>query len=158
MESTATNDGRYALVVTFEVGTDPDEAQVLVQNRVSAALASLPSAVQEQGVVTEKKSTSILQIVTLTSKNDEFDALFLSNYATINLHDELAKLTGVGDVLVFGIGEYSNAHLAESGRDAGPLPDARRCYQRHPGAEPGSLGRPDRYAAGAGRPGLPDYS
>ena len=107
MESTATNDGRYALVVTFEVGTDPDEAQVLVQNRVSAALASLPSAVQEQGVVTEKKSTSILQIVTLTSKNDEFDALFLSNYATINLHDELAKLTGVGDVLVFGIGEYS---------------------------------------------------
>ena len=107
MESTATNDGRYALVVTFEVGTDPDEAQVLVQNRVSAALASLPSAVQEQGVVTEKKSTSILQIVTLTSKNDEFDALFLSNYATINLHDELAKLKGVGDVLVFGIGEYS---------------------------------------------------
>ncbi len=107
MESTATNDGRYALVVTFEVGTDPDEAQVLVQNRVSAALASLPSAVQEQGVVTEKKSTSILQIVTLTSTDDKFDALFLSNYATINLHDELARLTGVGDVLVFGIGEYS---------------------------------------------------
>lgn len=107
MESTATNDGRYSLVVTFEVGTDPDEAQVLVQNRVSAALASLPSAVQEQGVVTEKKSTSILQIVTLTSKDDKFDALFLSNYATISLHDELAKLKGVGDVLVFGIGEYS---------------------------------------------------
>ena len=107
MQSTATNDGRYALTVTFAVGTDPNQAQILVQNRVSAALASLPSAVQQQGVVTKKASTSILQIVTLTSKDNRYDALFLSNYASINLYDVLARLPGVGDLLVFGIGEYS---------------------------------------------------
>ena len=107
MGSTSSSDGSYNLIVTFDIGTDPDTAQVLVQNRVAAAMAQLPSAVQQQGVVTSKKSTSILQIVTLQSDKNEYDALFLSNYATISIRDELARLPGVGGVVVFGIGEYS---------------------------------------------------
>ena len=107
MQSTCTSDGRYTLTVTFKVGTDLDFAQVLVQNRVSAALAQLPQAVQAQGVVTKKKSTAILQIITLTSPTDEYDALFLSNFATLQLHDKLVRLPGVSDVNVFGIGQYS---------------------------------------------------
>src|SRR4030095_6627265 len=107
MQSTCTADGRYILTVTFKVGTDLNFAQVLVQNRVSAALAQLPQAVQEQGVVTKKKSTAILQIITLTSPNSDYDALFLSNYATLQLRDKLARVEGVSDVNVFGIGQYS---------------------------------------------------
>jgi hydrophobic/amphiphilic exporter-1 (mainly G- bacteria), HAE1 family len=107
MQSTCTSDGRYTLIVTFDVGTDLDFATVLVQNRVAAAMAQLPPAVQQQGVVTKKKSTAILQIVTLTSTNKAHDALFLSNFGTIQLRDRLARLPGVGDVMVFGIGQYS---------------------------------------------------
>jgi hydrophobic/amphiphilic exporter-1 (mainly G- bacteria), HAE1 family len=107
MQSTSTNDGNYTLTVTFKVGTDLDFAQVLVQNRVAAALASLPDAVQTNGVVTRKKSTAILQIITLTSEDPHFDSLFLSNYASIRMRDVLARLPGVGDVSVFGIGQYS---------------------------------------------------
>jgi HAE1 family hydrophobic/amphiphilic exporter-1 len=107
MQSTSTNDGTYTLTVTFNIGTDVDFAQVLVQNRVAAALASLPDAVQNNGVVTKKKSTAILQIVTLTSDDPHFDSLFLSNYAAIHMRDVLARLPGVGDVNVFGIGQYS---------------------------------------------------
>ena len=93
--------------MTFQIGTDLDFAQVLVQNRVSSALASLPQAVQAQGVIVQKKSTAILQIVTLTSPDARFDSLYLSNYATIKLKDELARLPGVGNVNVFGVGQYS---------------------------------------------------
>lgn len=107
MQSTSTGDGRYTLTVTFEVGTDLDFAQVLVQNRVAAAMAQLPAAVQQQGVVTKKKETSPLQIITLAAKDDRYDALFLSNFGTLELRDKLARLPGVGDVVVFGIGEYS---------------------------------------------------
>jgi HAE1 family hydrophobic/amphiphilic exporter-1 len=107
MQSTCTSDGRYTLTVTFKVGTDLDFAQVLVQNRVAAAMSQLPVPVQQQGVVTKKKSTAILQIITLTSTNQNQDALFLSNYATIALRDKLARLPGVGDVTVFGIGQYA---------------------------------------------------
>lgn len=107
LQSTSTSDGRYTLTITFRVGTDLDLAQVLVQNRVSAALAQLPPSVQQQGVVTKKKSTAILQILTLTSTNDAHDALFLANYATLHLRDRLVRVEGVADVTVFGIGEYS---------------------------------------------------
>ena len=105
MQSYAGNDGTYTLTVTFKIGTPLDYAQVLVQNRVSSALSQLPQAVQNQGVNVEKKSTSILQIVTLTSTNH--DSLFLANYAVINLKDELARLPGVGNVAVFGAGQYA---------------------------------------------------
>ncbi len=107
MQSNCTSDGRYTLTVTFEVGTDLDFAQVLVQNRVSAALAQLPASVQQQGVVTRKKQTSPLQIITLTSKDEHLGALFLGNFATLQLRDQLARLPGVGDVVVFGMDEYS---------------------------------------------------
>src|SRR5256886_1358007 len=107
MQSNCTGDGRYTLTVTFQVGTDLDFAQVLVQNRVSAAIAQLPTPVQQQGVITKKKETSPLQIITLSSKDDRYDALFLSNFGALQLRDKLARLPGVGDVVVFGIGEYS---------------------------------------------------
>ncbi len=107
MQSYAAADGSYSLTVTFKIGTDLNFAQVLVQNRVQAALSSLPQAVQSQGVVVQKKSTAILQIVTLTSPDKRFDSLYLANYATINLKDELSRLPGVGNVNVFGAGQYA---------------------------------------------------
>lgn len=107
MESSSTNDGNYTLTVSFKIGTDPDAAQVLVQNRVSAAIAQLPDAVQTQGVVTQAKSTAILQIISLESQDDRYDALFLNNFATLNLQNELARIPGVGGVTVFGVGQYS---------------------------------------------------
>ncbi|HEV3396080.1 MAG TPA: multidrug efflux RND transporter permease subunit [Xanthobacteraceae bacterium] len=107
MQSYSAADGTYTLTVTFKIGTDLNFAQVLVQNRVSSALAQLPQAVQNQGVTVQKKSTSILMFVTLGSPGGRYDSLYLSNYATIKLKDELARLPGVGDVIVFGAGQYS---------------------------------------------------
>jgi HAE1 family hydrophobic/amphiphilic exporter-1 len=107
MESTSASDGTYSLTVTFAIGTDPDIDQVLVQNRVQLALASLPEPVQSQGVSVQKKNTAILQIVTLDSPDGKYDSLFMSNYATINLTNVLARLPGVGSVKVFGAGAYS---------------------------------------------------
>src|SRR5207237_947627 len=107
MQSYSGADGTYTLTVTFKIGTNLDFAQVLVQNRVSAALSQLPTSVQNQGVTVQKKSTSILLFVTLTSPNATYDSLFLSNYATINIRDELSRLPGVGNVTVFGAGQYS---------------------------------------------------
>ena len=107
MESTSASDGTYNLTVTFAIGTDPNIDQVLVQNRVQLALASLPEPVQAQGVSVQKKNTAILQIVTLDSPTGQYDSLFMSNYATINLVDELERLPGVGSVKVFGAGTYA---------------------------------------------------
>ncbi len=92
MQSTSASDGTYSLIVTFDIGTDLNFAQVLVQNRVAIALAQLPNAVQAQGVNVQQKSTAILQIASLTSKDGRYDSLYLSNYATINLVSELARL------------------------------------------------------------------
>src|SRR5882724_1854820 len=107
MQSYAAADGSYSLTVTFAIGTDLNAAQVLVQNRVAAAMSSLPQSVQVQGVNVQKKSTAILQIVTLTSPDRRYDSLYLANYATIRLKDEIARLPGVGNVSVFGAGQYS---------------------------------------------------
>jgi hydrophobic/amphiphilic exporter-1 (mainly G- bacteria), HAE1 family len=107
MQSYSGSDGTYTLTVTFKIGTDLNFAQVLVQNRVASALSSLPQSVQNQGVTVQKKSTAILLFVTLTSPNATYDSLFLSNYATINIRDELSRLPGVGNVTVFGAGQYS---------------------------------------------------
>jgi HAE1 family hydrophobic/amphiphilic exporter-1 len=107
MESDSTNDGRYTLTVTFQVGTDPNIAQVNVQNRVAIALPSLPQAVQRQGVTTKVQSTAILQFVTLTSSNPAHDALFLSNFANLQMQNRLARLPGVAAANVFGVGNYS---------------------------------------------------
>ncbi len=107
MQSYAGADGSYNLTVTFKIGTDLNFAQVLVQNRVSSALSSLPQAVQVQGVNVQKRSTAILQIVTLTSPDARYDSLYMSNFGAIRLKDEIARLPGVGNVTVFGAGQYS---------------------------------------------------
>ncbi|HVV69465.1 MAG TPA: efflux RND transporter permease subunit [Gammaproteobacteria bacterium] len=107
MQSTSTSSGTYNLIVTFAIGTDLNFAQVLVQNRVQAAMAQLPTPVQQQGVLVQQKSTAILQFITLTSEHNEYDGLFLNNYAAINMQDELARLPGVGNVLIFGSGTYA---------------------------------------------------
>jgi HAE1 family hydrophobic/amphiphilic exporter-1 len=107
MQSTSASDGSYTLNVTFSIGTNLDNAQILVQNRVASALSQLPQAVQAQGVTIKKISTSILLFVTLTSPDGRYDSLYLANYATINLKDELSRLPGVGNVNMFGAGQYS---------------------------------------------------
>src|SRR6202522_2086158 len=89
MQSTSASDGTYTLTVTFAIGTDLNFAQVLVQNRVSAAMASLPQQVQLQGVSVQQKSTSILEIIALRSPDASRDSLYLSNYAAISLVNEL---------------------------------------------------------------------
>lgn len=107
MKSTSGADGSYNLTVTFAVGTDPDIATVNVQNRVSLAEAGLPSEVKQTGVSVRKKSSALMQVITLHSKNDEYDALFLSNYATINLLDTIKRVPGVGDASMFGAKDYA---------------------------------------------------
>lgn len=107
MQSNSTNGGTYTLIVTFSIGTDLNFAQILVQNRVQAAMAQLPISVQKQGVLVQQKSTAILQFINLTSKNNEYDGLFLDNYAAINMQDELSRLPGVGNVIIFGTGTYA---------------------------------------------------
>ncbi|MEM7176922.1 MAG: multidrug efflux RND transporter permease subunit [Pseudomonadota bacterium] len=96
MSSNSSDSGSYSLDVTFEVGTDPDIASVNVQNRVSQALSQLPTEVTSQGVVTEKASTNMLMVVTLYSPDGTYDDIFLSNYASINIRDPLARVSGVG--------------------------------------------------------------
>ena len=107
MNSVSSSTGQYTLTITFEVGTDIDMATVLVQNRVSTAQNSLPQAVIEQGITTQKQSTSIVLFVALRSDKEEYDGLFLSNYAKLKVTDELSRLPGVGSVSVFGADEYS---------------------------------------------------
>ena len=107
MSSSSTSTGNYTLTVTFNIGTDPNMDQILVENRVSAALAQLPESVQNQGVITKKTSTAFLQVIALTSPTGVYDALFLNNYATINLQNELSRVPGVGNITIFGIGKYS---------------------------------------------------
>src|ERR1700758_2585434 len=107
MQSTSASDGTYTLTVTFAIGTDPDKAQILGHNQVSAAIASLPPAVQVQGVTVTKRASSFLEFIVLNSPNGRFDSLFLSNYAVINVQNELARLKGVGAVTIFGAGQYA---------------------------------------------------
>ena len=107
MASTSSSDGSYQLIVTFEVGTDLDQASVLVQNRVKVAEPSLPEDVTRQGVTTKKQSSNILLLVSLISSDERYDSLYLSNYAILRLKDELNRIDGVGDVMVFGSDDYS---------------------------------------------------
>lgn len=107
MSSNSANDGSYNLTVTFKLGTNLDMAQVLVQNRVSLAMPTLPDMVKQTGVSTKKKSPNILLVVNLFSPDNSKDQLYVSNYATIQIKDELARLNGVGDVTMFGQQDYS---------------------------------------------------
>ncbi|MGE0759524.1 MAG: efflux RND transporter permease subunit, partial [Pirellulaceae bacterium] len=107
MSSTSSSDGSYSLTVTFEIGTDLDDAQVLVQNRIALAEPSLPEEVRRQGLSVKKQSSNIVLAVSLTSPDGTYDGLFLSNYATLRLRDELSRVEGVGEVLVRGVGSYA---------------------------------------------------
>ncbi|HKP01814.1 MAG TPA: multidrug efflux RND transporter permease subunit [Chthoniobacterales bacterium] len=107
MTSQSTSDGNMALTVTFKLGTNLDDAQVLVQNRVAIAVPTLPQDVQRIGVTTRKQSPDLTMVVHLVSPDGSLDSLFTSNYALLQLRDELARLDGVGDITVFGAREYS---------------------------------------------------
>ena len=107
MSSTSSSSGAYSLTITFAVGTDIDMATVQVQNRVNIAESSLPAPVVVQGVTVQKQSSNIVMFLTMTSKNKDYDGLYLSNYATLNLLDQLSRIPGVGAVNVMGAGNYS---------------------------------------------------
>jgi multidrug efflux pump len=107
MSSQATADGSLAITVTFELGTDVDDAQVQVQNRVSRAIPRLPEDVQRLGVTTTKSSPDLTMVVHLLSPDDRYDMLYLSNFANLKVKDELARIDGVGNAAVFGAGDYA---------------------------------------------------
>jgi multidrug efflux pump len=107
MSSQATTDGLMTLTVTFKLGTDPDKAQQLVQNRVSQAEPRLPEEVRRLGVTTVKSSPDLTMVVHLLSPNDRYDMTYLRNYALLNVKDPLARVAGVGQVQIFGAGDYS---------------------------------------------------
>jgi multidrug efflux pump len=107
MSSQASNDGSYNLTITFDLGTNLNTALVMVQNRVSLAMPQLPDSVQKQGLTIKKKSPNILLVVNFFSPKGRYNDIYLSNYATINVKDELARLPGVGDVTYFGQRDYS---------------------------------------------------
>jgi multidrug efflux pump len=107
MDSKATSDGRLNLTVTFAIGTDVDLAQQMVQNRVSQALPRLPDVTRQLGVTVVKSAPDLTMVVHLRSPDDSYDALYLRNYATINVKDQLAKINGVGQVRTFGSGDYA---------------------------------------------------
>jgi len=107
MQSQTNSDGNLTLTVNFKLGVDPDKAQQLVQNRVSQALPRLPEDVQRLGVTTVKSSPTLTMVVHLVSPDDRYDATYLRNYAVLNVKDRLARLTGVGEVSVWGAGNYA---------------------------------------------------
>ena len=105
--SQATSNGQLTITVTFKLGTDLDKAQVLVQNRVAIAQPRLPEEVQRNGVVTRKNSPDILMVVFMLSPDDSFDQLYISNYALLQVRDQLLRLDGIGDIQMFGARDYS---------------------------------------------------
>ncbi len=127
MGSQATTDGLMTLTVTFKLGTDPDKAQQLVQNRVSQAEPRLPDAVRTLGITTIKSSPDLMMVVHILSPNNKYDITYLRNYAVLNVKDRLARITGVGDVQLFGSGDYAMRvwldpqKVAEHGLSAGDI-------------------------------------
>src|SRR5712672_96918 len=107
MFSQSTADGVMALTVTFKLGTDIDQAQVQVQNRVAQALPKLPEEVRQLGVTTTKQSPDLTMVVHLFSPNDRYNEIYLRNYATLQVKDVLARIPGAGDVQIFGSGDYA---------------------------------------------------
>jgi len=132
MQSQANSDGNMALTVTFKLGTDPDKATQLVQNRVAQALPRLPQDVQRLGVTTVKSSPTLTMVVHLRSPDDRYDMTYLRNYAVLNVRDRLARISGVGEVLLWGSGDYAmrvwlDPHkVAERGMTANDVVNAIR--------------------------------
>ena len=146
VSSQSTGDGQSVIDVTFKLGTDVDQAQVLTQNRVAVALAKLPEEVKRQGVVTKKKASSILLCVNLFSPDGRYDQLYLSNYALIQVKDALARLDGVGDVSFLGARDYAMRvwldpdALASRGMTAGDV--VRSLREQNVQVAAGQLGQP----------------
>jgi HAE1 family hydrophobic/amphiphilic exporter-1/multidrug efflux pump len=107
VRSASAGNGALGMTITFAIGTDPDLAAINVSNRVQSALSQLPEEVRRQGVSVRKRSTSFLQIIALDSEDPRFDAVFISNYALLNVLDELRRVPGVGDAQIFGAKDYS---------------------------------------------------
>ncbi len=107
MSSKSSNDGSYTLTVTFEVGSDADQAQINVQNRVTSVSSRLPEEVNRQGVIVSKQSTSMLMVLSVYSPNESYDDVFLSNYTSINISDALARVPGVSSVTILGERDYA---------------------------------------------------
>ena len=107
MQSTSAANGVMSLTVTFEIGTDPDQAAINVNNRVQQALAVLPAEVQQTGVTVKKQSSAILSVITMYSEDGVYDPIFISNYALLNVVDELKRVPGVGEASIFGAKDYS---------------------------------------------------
>src|ERR1700694_352153 len=107
MGSQPTTDGRMTLTVTFKLGTDPDKAQQQVQNRVAQAEPRLPEEVRRLGLTTVKGATDLTMVVHLVSPNERYDMTYLRNYALLNVKDRLARIEALGQVLLFGSGDYS---------------------------------------------------
>ncbi|HEY7309983.1 MAG TPA: efflux RND transporter permease subunit [Gemmataceae bacterium] len=153
MVSQSNNDGSYNLTVTFKPGVNLNFAQVLVQNRVNLALPLLPDVVKQTGVTTRKRNPDILQVIAIYSPGGRYDQLYLSNYATIKIADELKRVPGVGDVNIFGQQDYSMRlwvdpeRLAALNMTAADVANAIREQNRqvaagHIGQEPTAAGKP----------------
>ncbi len=147
MSSQATADGVLTLTVTFKIGTDVDLAQVQVQNRVSQALPRLPEEVRQLGVTTVKSSPNLTMVVHLVSPDGRYDEVYLRNYAVLQVKDGLARIPGVGQVQVFGGGDYAMRIWLDPQQDRVPRPHRQRCRRRHPRAERPGRGRCRRRAA-----------
>ena len=147
MSSQAASDGTLTLTVTFKLGTDPNLAQQLVQNRVNQALPRLPDVTRSLGVTTIKSSPDLTMVVHLISPDNRYDMLYLRNYAVLNVKDQLAKIEGVGSVQLFGSGDYAMRiwlnpqKIAERGMTADDV------VTRHPPAECPGRGRRHQWPA-----------
>ena len=162
MSSQATTDGLMTLTVTFKLGTDPDKAQQLVQNRVAQAEPRLPEEVRRLGITTVKSSPDLTMVVHLLSPNDRYDMTYLRNYAVLNVKDRLARIDGVGQVQLFGSGDYSMRvwldpqKVAERGLSASDVVNEIRAQNVQAaagvvGASPGAAGhRPAAFDQRAG--------
>src|SRR5699024_4222778 len=107
MQSQATDDGNLIIRVTFELGTDIDDVQVQVQNRVARAVPRLPQQTRQIGITTQKNSPNVLMLINIMSPNKSYDQLYISNYANLRIRDQLSRIGGVGNVMVFGGSEYA---------------------------------------------------
>jgi multidrug efflux pump subunit AcrB len=147
MSSQSSSDGNMTLSITFKLGTNLDTAQVLVQNRVAIAIPVLPPDVQRIGVTTKKQSPDITMVVHLVSPDGSLDQLFTSNYALLQIRDELARLDGVGDINVFGAREYSMRIWLDPHKLSARGLTAQDVVTGHPGAKCASRSRNHRRAA-----------
>ena len=149
INSQSTGDGRLSINVVFKPGTNIDQAQVNVQNRVAVAQPRLPEDVQRLGIVVRKASPDLMMVVHMTSPDDSRDQQYISNYATLYVKDVLGRIDGVGNVIVFGARDYSMRVWLDPGARRRPQPDGRRSHAGDARGQP--AGRRRRHQPGAGR-------